>query len=92
MDKHKKSRAPLPYQVLNRLQRGFLRWRCIAYLERNGELMKTLITIYLIGYLITIAWVWKYYAKNEKLSIFIISLVYPLAFIVLLFDIAINRK
>ncbi len=54
--------------------------------------MKTLISIYLIGYLITVVWLWKYYATNEKLSAIVLSIVYPLAFVVVLFDIAMNRK
>ena len=35
MNKHPKSRAPLPYQTLNRMKRGILRWRVIAYLDHN---------------------------------------------------------
>lgn len=54
--------------------------------------MKAALIIYLIGYLITVICLWKYYAKNEKISALILSVVYPLAFIVVLFDIAINRK
>jgi len=52
----------------------------------------TIITIYLIGYLITILWIWKYYTKSENIIALVIALVYPLSGIILLFDIAINRK
>jgi len=38
MYRHKKSRAPLPYQTINRLKRAIIRWRVIAYLDHNNRL------------------------------------------------------